>query len=64
MRVFKQASSGPVTLRATAPADYDLALRLYLDGIRPYAAQLMAWDDAAQADRFARQWRGKTRRSS
>lgn len=49
--------SGPVTLRAATPADYNFAQRLYLDGIRPHAQRLMAWDDAVQTSRFAQQWR-------
>ena len=49
--------TGRISLRAASEPDYDVALHLYLDGIRPYAAPLMPWDDEEQAARFAGQWR-------
>jgi hypothetical protein len=46
-----------ICLRQGSKDDYAFALELYLSTMRPYAEELMVWDELKQRDRFAAQWR-------
>ena len=45
-----------IALRPARADDYDFALGLYLETIKPYTVAYMAWDEAVEAARFARLW--------
>lgn len=51
-----------IHLRPARLDDYGFALALYLETIRPYAAELMTWRDAAEAERFEGFWRSEQTR--
>src|ERR1700730_15813700 len=46
-----------IALRPARMEDYPFALQLYLATMKPYAAELMAWDDEKQAVSLANQWK-------
>jgi ribosomal protein S18 acetylase RimI-like enzyme len=46
-----------ITLRLATSEDYAFALRLYLSTTRPYAEELMTWDEHKQVASFAEQWK-------
>jgi GNAT superfamily N-acetyltransferase len=43
-------------LRPAQANDYDFALRLYVETIKPYTVAYMAWVDEVESARFARLW--------
>jgi GNAT superfamily N-acetyltransferase len=45
-----------IELRAARPTDYDFARGVHHAGMRWIAERLFGWDDAAQAEKFARQF--------
>jgi len=45
-----------IELRAALPTDYDFARGVHHAGMRWIAERLFGWDDAAQAEKFARQF--------
>ena len=45
-----------IALRPARPVDYDFALALYVETIKPYTIAYMAWDAAVETARFARLW--------
>jgi ribosomal protein S18 acetylase RimI-like enzyme len=46
-----------VELRPARPEDYDFALRLYMETIKPYTIAFFEWVDQEQEARFAAQYR-------
>jgi ribosomal protein S18 acetylase RimI-like enzyme len=42
-----------IGLRPARPDDYDFALRLYVETMKPYTASFFEWVDKEQGDRFA-----------
>ena len=48
--------SGAVALREARAEDYNFALALYTQTIKPYTVAFMPWIDAVEAARFARLW--------
>jgi ribosomal protein S18 acetylase RimI-like enzyme len=46
-----------IDLRLGTAAHFDFALALYLSTMRPYAEELMVWDERKQMASFATQWR-------
>ena len=51
-----------IRLRPAQADDYDFALGLYVETIKPYTIAYMAWDESVEAARFARLWMpGNTR---
>ena len=49
--------TSPINLRQSMAADYEFALSLYLQTIRPYSEELIVWDEAKQKASFAVQWK-------
>jgi len=45
-----------IALRPARPVDYDFALALYVETIKPYTMAYMDWVDAEQVARFAGLW--------
>lgn len=54
MNAMDSLLAAAITLRPAMIDDRDFAWSVYADGIRPYMAAYMAWDDTDQAARFAR----------
>ncbi len=48
--------SGDGSLKPASSRDYAFALHLYLTGMQPLTAELMAWDPEKQIESFARNW--------
>jgi GNAT superfamily N-acetyltransferase len=45
-----------IDLRPAQADDYDFALALYVETIKPYTVEFMAWVDEVETARFARLW--------
>jgi len=48
--------SGAIALREARADDYNFALALYTQTIKPYTIAFMPWIDAVESARFARLW--------
>ena len=48
--------SGAVALREARAEDYNFALALYTETVKPYTVAFMPWIDAVESARFARLW--------
>ena len=49
--------NGAVELRPAREGDYDFALGLHVQTIKPYTTEFMPWVDDIEAARFARLWK-------
>jgi ribosomal protein S18 acetylase RimI-like enzyme len=50
------SAAGKIQLRPATPADFDMALNLYIVTMKPLTAELMTWDENKQSAGFAQQW--------
>jgi ribosomal protein S18 acetylase RimI-like enzyme len=57
IRRSAMTSVNDIVLRRPESGDYAFALGLYLETMKPYAAELMVWEDAKQTAGFATQWK-------
>jgi GNAT superfamily N-acetyltransferase len=46
-----------LAFRSTRVEDFDFALALYVETIKPYTIAYMEWVEAVESERFARLWR-------
>jgi ribosomal protein S18 acetylase RimI-like enzyme len=46
-----------IDLRPGTSEDYQFALELYLEAMRPYTEELMVWDETKQRRSFSQQWK-------